>query len=227
MGKVPWTARFRARPGGHGGPPSLDQKCPSMAAEKRVQGLDGVRAAAAAYVVAAHVLLARVAFFGQGQGGWLLAAGQEAVIVFFLLSGAVIRISVEARGGVDGDFLARRFIRLFPVLLLGLVLGYLSEAATMRGWPAADWGRLAGNLAFLQDFEPVKPGVICSTYYSNSPLWSLSYEWWFYVLFFVVWRRVAAPWRTHVAGLISVVAWVRKAKRCAVVVTRSGMRHRG
>jgi peptidoglycan/LPS O-acetylase OafA/YrhL len=38
----------------------------------------------------------------------------------------------------------------------------------------------------LQDWEAVKPNVIASTYMENTPLWSLSYEWWFYMLFFPI-----------------------------------------
>ena len=35
----------------------------------------------------------------------------------------------------------------------------------------------------LQDVSALKRGVWFDTYYGNSPLWSLSYEWWFYVIF--------------------------------------------
>jgi peptidoglycan/LPS O-acetylase OafA/YrhL len=43
--------------------------------------------------------------------------------------------------------------------------------------------QLIGNLLMLQDVSVLKRGVWIDTYYGNSPLWSLSYEWWFYMLF--------------------------------------------
>jgi len=36
----------------------------------------------------------------------------------------------------------------------------------------------------LQDVKALKPNVIVEPYMGNTPLWSLSYEWWFYVLYF-------------------------------------------
>jgi peptidoglycan/LPS O-acetylase OafA/YrhL len=37
----------------------------------------------------------------------------------------------------------------------------------------------------LQDISALKPGVFANPLFGNSPLWSLSYEWWFYMLFFL------------------------------------------
>jgi len=38
----------------------------------------------------------------------------------------------------------------------------------------------------LQDNADKKPNVICEPFLGNDPLWSLSYEWWFYLLFFII-----------------------------------------
>jgi len=41
------------------------------------------------------------------------------------------------------------------------------------------------NFIMLQDISALKPGVFTEPLFGNSPLWSLSYEWWFYMLFFI------------------------------------------
>jgi len=51
-------------------------------------------------------------------------------------------------------------------------------------YPPVEWGSLALNLAMMQDSAPLKPSVIVAPYMDNSPLWSLSYEWWFYLPLF-------------------------------------------
>jgi peptidoglycan/LPS O-acetylase OafA/YrhL len=38
----------------------------------------------------------------------------------------------------------------------------------------------------LQDVSALKKGVWVDTYAGNTPLWSLSYEWWFYMMFFPI-----------------------------------------
>ncbi len=174
---------------------------------RRVGVLDELRGITALYVAVAHVLLHQVGYFSTGAARipWVFA--QEAVMIFFLISGAAIRISTIQRGGVvDGVFLGRRFLRLYPTLVLGLLLGYVGASAAQGYWVDPQWGKLVSNLLFLQDFAPVKPGTISSTYYGNATLWSLSYEWWFYVLFYLVWRHVKAASRVHFAGVLSVVA---------------------
>jgi peptidoglycan/LPS O-acetylase OafA/YrhL len=59
----------------------------------------------------------------------------------------------------------------------------------------------------LQDFADGKPGVWVSTLGGNHPLWSLSYEWWFYMRFFPLWRFVPERGRVHVAGGISLLGF--------------------
>lgn len=49
-----------------------------------------------------------------------------------------------------------------------------------------DMPNLLGNLLMLQDNVGKKPNVLVEPFLSNDPLWSLSYEWWFYFLFFAI-----------------------------------------
>jgi peptidoglycan/LPS O-acetylase OafA/YrhL len=43
----------------------------------------------------------------------------------------------------------------------------------------------------LQDVISLKPNVISAVYMGNGVLWSLSYEWWFYMLFIVLSNNIA------------------------------------
>jgi peptidoglycan/LPS O-acetylase OafA/YrhL len=179
-----------------------------MKAAPRVGVLDELRGFAALYVACAHVLLHNLkleSFWSRLP--WLF--GQELVMMFFLISGAAIRLSAMHRP-VEGSwvFLQRRFLRLFPMIVLGLAAGYAATSIEMGEWRPLRASELLGNLLFLQDYSPVKPGTICNTYYGNDMLWSLSYEWWFYVMFFVVTSKIPKAWRTHAAGLVSVAGAV-------------------
>lgn len=151
--------------------------------------LDAARASAALYVVIHHLAKSR------GVGGWLgvLASfGQEAVIVFFLLSGYVIFGNEIHRVSDISSYAWRRIRRIYPALLgacaVAALLGILVPA-----WPASfSWNSLLGSLAGTADISSLKPGVISAPFMGNEPIWSLGYEMAFYMLFPLaawLWRR--------------------------------------
>jgi len=129
----------------------------------------------------------------------LTGFGHQAVIVFFILSGYFIGASVcdavSARRWSWRVYLINRLTRLQLVLLPALVLGAVCDQVGMRLPQAASfyYGELYkyylpsvalrstvpvffGNLFFLQN-------VISPVFGSNGPLWSLSFEFWYYILF--------------------------------------------
>ncbi|QQX88677.1 acyltransferase [Cupriavidus necator] len=114
----------------------------------------------------------------------LLRFGQEAVIMFFLVSGFVIYLSyAKSKGGqTPGEFMWRRALRIYPIFILALGLAVLANAVKgdMSCLTVQD---LVGNLLMLQDIARVKGGTWVAPLCTNTPLWSLSYEWWFYVAF--------------------------------------------
>lgn len=141
----------------------------------------------------------------------LFRYGHEAVLLFFVLSGFVIHLryaKAVANQGVGasmdmGDFFMRRLKRIMPPLLVAVALTYLFdrigsffgfsiyEQATVYDTINRNvlddhsFSTLLGNLFFLMDFYVPVFG-------SNGPLWSLAYEWWFYVLyplFFLINKR--------------------------------------
>jgi peptidoglycan/LPS O-acetylase OafA/YrhL len=126
-------------------------------------------------------------------------AGHQSVIVFFVLSGYLISGSVfrqwERRQWSWRLYLTHRLLRLWIVLLPALILGglidviglhfhlnnplYFGEIANhMSGNVASTLNARTffGNLFFLQ-------GIVVPTFGSNSPLWSLANEFWYYILF--------------------------------------------
>lgn len=143
--------------------------------------LDAVRAFAAFYVVAHHVL---TAYDLPAYLAYLVRFGQEAVILFFLLSGAVIALNERDRAARDvRGYYLRRLRRIYPPMLASMVV----SAATLyfAGTLAAsfDVKQLIGTLLGLQDIQSLKPGVIVQPFLGNGPLWSLSYELVFYLIY--------------------------------------------
>ena len=143
--------------------------------------LDGLRGFAALYVLAGHLLIA-ADILPKGKFDLPFRFGQEAVIVFFVLSGFVIERSHSARKDKSfSSYLKSRAFRIFPLYLLALFLAGLSH-----GFPHNPASPLWGNVLMLQDVGFVKPGVTIGTYAGNLALWSLSYEWWFYMGYFCI-----------------------------------------
>ena len=128
--------------------------------------------------------------------------GHEAVLLFFVLSGFVIHLryaqSLQERGRQAtfdvGPYLRRRARRILPPLIFALVLTWVLDRlgnaagyAIYRGATRSEsinriighdysLRTLAGNLALVM-------GFYVPTYGSDSPLWSLAYEGWFYLLY--------------------------------------------
>jgi len=135
--------------------------------------------------------------------------GSIGVPIFFVISGYCIHRSHAARLARNplyrldaGDFLLRRFIRIYPVLFCALLLTFALDSFSARYWPHNDrlgdigLRAFAGNLLALQ-------GITAPTYGSNGALWTLSLEIQFYALYpllFAVRRRIGSNWT--LAGLI-------------------------
>jgi len=171
--------------------------------------LDAVRGLAALAVMLGHLrnlffvdspeirghsnLLIEIMYFATGFG-------HEAVMIFFVLSGFLVGGTV-LRGRMDGNwswsfYASNRFTRLWVVLIPALLLGAVWDRTGIVVFGTHGiYGGLAqnnvvrfavrprlagtvmlGNALFLQ-------GILTPTFGSNGPLWSLSFEFWYYVLF--------------------------------------------
>jgi peptidoglycan/LPS O-acetylase OafA/YrhL len=197
--------------------------------------LDLIRGVSAVAVMAYHLrglffvdfpFLARKSLFSTA----LYAAtgyGHQAVIVFFVLSGYFIgtsvRQSTDQRRWSWRTYLVARLTRLQLVLLPALILGALWDRIGMRIPQAAPlyydalykfngpsvalrstFPVFFGNLFFLQS-------ILSPVFGSNGPLWSLSYEFWYYIVFPVL-LFAAAAWtgtreRFLYAGIVLLLLW--------------------
>lgn len=177
--------------------------------------LDALRGLAALYVVIHHCRWLLWEGFEKGYSlhpetystankliMYLLAGfkfGNEAVLFFFVLSGFVIHYSVSRRidkaGKFDAlDYLYRRVKRIYPPLLIAIVLTFALDRWGMHlqlpvyfsqtPYPSINenihpdlgFTTLLGNLFFVQKiYTPV--------WGTDGALWSLMYEWWFYILY--------------------------------------------
>lgn len=169
---------------------------------KKLDKLEAIRGAAALYVVLHHTLPND--FVHSAGWGMLFRFGQEAVILFFVLSGFVINYSFQtSKNQTFKKYFEKRFIRLYIPLLPILLLGYLMKSYEAGEFVDLRIGELLGNVIMLQDINMSKPNVVVSPYWGNHPLWSLSYEWWFYMLFYPIQRFTTAATRSKV--VLSVV----------------------
>jgi peptidoglycan/LPS O-acetylase OafA/YrhL len=136
--------------------------------------------------------------------------GHQWVIVFFVLSGYLVGGSVlrqVAQGRWSwGDYMLNRLTRLYIVLIPALLLGGLIDLIGLHLFATSDvytahhgmrlmgaapgghvsWKILLGNYLFLQD-------ILVPVFGTNGPLWSLSYEFWYYIafplLFMTLWEQ--------------------------------------
>ena len=133
-------------------------------------------------------------------------------MLFFLLSGFVIYYStVHHHDQSFRGYFLRRFKRIYPVYILALVAAFLTASVGSGksfASSGADIKTLAGNLFMLQDFSTGKPGVWVNTFCGNMALWSLSYEWWFYMMFFPIYRFVPGAYQLFMVAIISLVGFV-------------------
>jgi peptidoglycan/LPS O-acetylase OafA/YrhL len=193
--------------------------------------IDCIRALAAGLVVASHLRallfpdyadtsqsMAVKTFYG------LTSLGRQAVYVFFALSGFwvggwVLR-RVQAQAFSWREHLVRRLSRLWtvliPALLVILVLDLLGrelfgESLYYRGTdvfhgvaPTSGDSHLSivgalGNAAFLQ-------GYWVHPFGTDGPLWSLGYEFWYYILFPLLLLLVVRRNALSIAGTIALIA---------------------
>ncbi|MEY3826084.1 MAG: hypothetical protein RLZZ148_898, partial [Cyanobacteriota bacterium] len=151
--------------------------------KQHLQKLDDIRGLAAVYVIIYHLLQP---FKSLPPGVKLFFSfGQEAVILFFLLSGFVIyTASCRYPKLTYKNYFIKRFRRIYFPFIIALLLSVLVFAFNGTLQHEFSFQNLISNIFMLQDIDIVKDGVWVNPFLKNYPLWSLSYEWWFYMLFF-------------------------------------------
>ena len=128
--------------------------------------------------------------------------GSDAVILFFVLSGFVIAHTAQVKDTSGASFLFARATRIFSVAIPALIL-----TALLDQWGGARDPALYAmrNVTLADPAQFVMFGLTLTNEWAfaklhlgtNHPLWSLSYEAAYYLLFFAAfylagWRRIAA-----------------------------------
>ena len=135
-----------------------------------------------------------------------LVFGQVVVMIFLIMSGFTLHLSVLRRGNQLGftQFMLRRLRRLYPLFVVCLAFSYLVACVVTSSLADPRWLELAGNLGLLQDLTVA--GSIVQPYWGNNPIWFLSYEWYVVLLYallmLVVFRRFAGNQRQHLQRLL-------------------------
>ncbi|WP_179413692.1 acyltransferase family protein [Mucilaginibacter sp. E4BP6] len=179
-------------------------------AKKKLKKLEAVRGFAAVYVVLHHLFAARLIIAGK-DFSILFRFGQEAVILFFLLSGFVIQYAFSLSTDKSfRTFFTKRFLRIYIPLICVFIANYSLDAIQSRSFLRVDFHSLAATLLMLQDTSFLKPHVIADPFLGNTPLWSLSYEWWFYMVFFLVIAKIhKRPSQfVYILGILSAITYV-------------------
>ena len=163
---------------------------------QRLRSLDGLRGVAAIVVVAYHSLLispqlADIVVNNKPPAPgsfWdlllysplrIFIAGNEAVIVFFVLSGLVLTLQVRRERDFNwGTYFPRRLVRLYLPMFASVVFAVIVTLLLHRDRDASDsaWVQFYTYPDFSWKFAIQAADVFNGTPDFNSPLWSLRWE---------------------------------------------------
>lgn len=119
------------------------------------------------------------------------AYGRQAVIGFFVMSGFLVGGPVLARLKSQKSFLrayfVHRMVRIYMVVIPAIALTFAFDTIGRTVFPP-DYGVYAAfdghyDLRYIVTNLLNLQGVIATHYGSNGPLWSVGYEFWYYMVF--------------------------------------------
>ena len=149
------------------------------------------------FVAAYAILVAHGQAFGYDLPSWLDLA--QAVSYFFVLSGFIIgyRYPTLADRGAIAAFYWARFARIWPVHFFCLLASIASlPAAYWASADAVDWSILTLQVLLLNAWIPTERFV----FGFNPVAWTISVEWFFYLVYPLLLLRWTATWRWKLAG---------------------------
>lgn len=160
--------------------------------------LESMRGISAIVVVLCHSFQIFVARYASDYFNYVVMAAQASVMVFFVLSGFLIGKSIQSNININKKFdllayLKNRLIRIYPPLLLSIILVYLlaflapyffeSKNVLMKN--PDSWleninllfnsNQIISAITFTNGILPVSTPF-------NTPLWSLPIEVWYYIV---------------------------------------------
>ena len=188
-------------------PATVTEPVSSPATPRRVEWLDGIRGAAALFVVLHHTWLSVWPAFPRNIGpwwvGWLLY-GHLAVAVFIVVSGFSLSLAPIRRGDtVSGGarrFLRRRGWRIIPPYWAALIISTLISWLVLQ--PSLATGTVTRGFVvhglMLQD--------ITGSWVPNGAFWSIAVEWQIYFVFpLILWLARRTSIRMSVVSTVALV----------------------
>jgi peptidoglycan/LPS O-acetylase OafA/YrhL len=133
------------------------------------------------------VLFQHLSMYNNDVFAFFSNYGHPAVMGFFILSGYVIAFVAEQREKTFDTYLKHRLARLYSVMVVAWLLtialdtiGPSINSSIYEGMVSNDnfFVRAFAHLFFLQE-----SWFVSIQFFSNQPLWSLAYEFWYYILF--------------------------------------------
>jgi peptidoglycan/LPS O-acetylase OafA/YrhL len=170
--------------------------------------MDALRGVSAMIVACVHGFQVFVLpYYGVGSPSHILTSllATHAVTMFFIVSGLMIYISTLRHRNADGTFQSARFakariLRIYPPLIAAIVITILVYLIVqLLGLHGRESFRLGGELFVARERVTFEWSALPSTFFllygavpgapppvnMDGPLWTLSYEWWFYILIFL------------------------------------------
>jgi peptidoglycan/LPS O-acetylase OafA/YrhL len=142
--------------------------------------------------------------------------GREAVIGFFVMSGFLVGGAVLGRMNSEKpfllDYLVHRIVRIYMVVIPAILLTALFDTLGRTLFPL-DYGAYP---VFDGHYNPIYlltnvlnlQGVVATHYGTNGPLWSIGYEFWYYVAFPLLlspWMKSVPPRVAHIGFSIALI----------------------
>ena len=182
----------------------MDQPVANVEQSKRVGIAPGLslylellRLLAATEVVLFHV--GGFALLGGHRAVWN-AFGHEAVVVFFVLSGFVIAFAAHTREHTAKAYAVSRLTRIYSVALPCLLFTLLFDRVGLALVPQLYAGLVTDGSALVRlvlgGLFLNESWALSAQMFSNTPYWSIAYEFWYYAVFaglfyFRGWPRIA------------------------------------
>ena len=149
-----------------------------------------------------------------GYATFPLVWGSIGVPIFFVLSGYCIHRSQAFAHAATGSFqlrtahfLARRFLRIYPVLFGALMLTLACDWLSRHYLPNSDKLGDTGLYAYFVNLLSLQ-GIAGRPYGSNGPLWTLSIEVQFYALYPVLLTVLSRLGKMPTLGILALVTAV-------------------
>jgi len=196
---------------------------------------DQIRGAAALVVAATHAWQVFLYPLDKDALAFEILAGAAmwSVAAFFLLSGVLIAISIRRRVAEKFSFwgyLKARSLRILPPLLMSILITvacvaaihalnlYGADSYWLAGDEAAsrdsatlDWRQLISTITLTYKLIPNTEALLF-----NGPLWSLVYEFWFYVVAGLLAAAFANRARPAIIAAVILCAWMLFVSNAAV-----------